>query len=258
MVAGLREQLGDAAVVELTAFIALANMNARGNVALGHRVRGLRGIVRPQAARRARPTLEGMTTARGDGPHDRRSVRRPSQPALHRRLRAARLGRRRRGHGAGDLAAVGRHRPGRTGRGGRSAGVPGADRQPAGAQPAADAGPPQGGLRRRVAARTAADGPGRRRRRRAGRERVDRDADGARDADADRAGRVRPARGLRPAVRRDRRGDRQVAGGGASDRAPGPLARRGAAAAGGGRPRPSSDERSSGSSPRCRPATCRG
>jgi alkylhydroperoxidase family enzyme len=35
MVAELREQLGDPAVVELTAFIALANMNSRGNVALG-------------------------------------------------------------------------------------------------------------------------------------------------------------------------------------------------------------------------------
>jgi len=35
MVAGLLEQLGEAAMVELTAFIALANMQARGNVALG-------------------------------------------------------------------------------------------------------------------------------------------------------------------------------------------------------------------------------
>ena len=35
LVAQLREQLGDAAVVELTAFVALANMNSRGNVALG-------------------------------------------------------------------------------------------------------------------------------------------------------------------------------------------------------------------------------
>lgn len=35
MVAELLEQLGEAALVELTAFIALANMNARGNVALG-------------------------------------------------------------------------------------------------------------------------------------------------------------------------------------------------------------------------------
>lgn len=35
MVAELLAQLGPAAMVELTAFIALANMNARGNVALG-------------------------------------------------------------------------------------------------------------------------------------------------------------------------------------------------------------------------------
>jgi hypothetical protein len=35
MVADLREQLGDAALVELTTVIALANMNSRGNVALG-------------------------------------------------------------------------------------------------------------------------------------------------------------------------------------------------------------------------------
>ncbi len=35
MVAELREQLGDAGTVELTAFIALANMNSRSNVALG-------------------------------------------------------------------------------------------------------------------------------------------------------------------------------------------------------------------------------
>jgi alkylhydroperoxidase family enzyme len=35
MVAGLLDQLGPAALVELTAYIALANMNSRGNVALG-------------------------------------------------------------------------------------------------------------------------------------------------------------------------------------------------------------------------------
>ncbi len=35
MVTELRAQIGDAAVVELTAFIGLANMNSRGNVALG-------------------------------------------------------------------------------------------------------------------------------------------------------------------------------------------------------------------------------
>ena len=35
MVAELLEQLGESALVELTAFVALANMNARGNLALG-------------------------------------------------------------------------------------------------------------------------------------------------------------------------------------------------------------------------------
>jgi alkylhydroperoxidase family enzyme len=35
LVSTLLEELGEAALVELTAFIALANMNARGNVALG-------------------------------------------------------------------------------------------------------------------------------------------------------------------------------------------------------------------------------
>jgi alkylhydroperoxidase family enzyme len=35
LVAELLDQLGEAALVELTAFIALANMNSRGNVALG-------------------------------------------------------------------------------------------------------------------------------------------------------------------------------------------------------------------------------
>jgi alkylhydroperoxidase family enzyme len=35
LVATLVDALGEAAVVELTAFIALANMNARSNVALG-------------------------------------------------------------------------------------------------------------------------------------------------------------------------------------------------------------------------------
>ncbi|MEO6701355.1 MAG: carboxymuconolactone decarboxylase family protein [Jatrophihabitantaceae bacterium] len=35
MVAELAKQIGNAAMVELTAFIALANLNARGNVALG-------------------------------------------------------------------------------------------------------------------------------------------------------------------------------------------------------------------------------
>ena len=40
MVAGLRAQLGDAATVELTAFIGLANLNARSNIALGIEAEG--------------------------------------------------------------------------------------------------------------------------------------------------------------------------------------------------------------------------
>ena len=75
-----------------------------------------------------------------------------------------------------DLGADG------TGRGARPAGLPGADRHPAGAQPAAHAGAPARGLRRRVAARAAADQPRRGRRRRARGERVDRDAHRAGDA----------------------------------------------------------------------------
>ena len=60
MVAELLAQLGDAAMVELTAFIALANMNARGNVALGIESEGyadsceLRPLAAPPAALRSK------------------------------------------------------------------------------------------------------------------------------------------------------------------------------------------------------------
>jgi len=59
MVAGLLEQLGEAAVVELTAFIALANMNARGNVALGIESEGFAAScdLKPPAT----PVLRSMT-----------------------------------------------------------------------------------------------------------------------------------------------------------------------------------------------------
>src|ERR1700726_2813870 len=50
------------------------------------------------------------------------------------------------------------------------------------------------------------------------------------------AGGVRAPRGLRDAVRRGRRGHREVRGHGAADRAPGPRARGGPAAAGAGEP----------------------
>ena len=184
------------------------------------------------ADERARRTRAGPT----HGPRHR-GVRRPPQPAVHRRLRDARLGRRRGGRPAGDLAAVGGRRP-RHGAG--PARVPGPDHHPPGADPAAYARPPQGVLRRPLAARAAADRARRGRGRRAGRQRLDGDAAGAGDAHADRAGGVRAARGVRPRVRRDRRRRRQEPGRGPPDRPPGPGARRRAPAARGRlrRPRP--------------------
>ena len=86
--------------------------------------------------------------------------------------------------------------------------------------------PPQGVLRRPLAARAAADRARRGRGRRAGRQRLDGDAAGAGDAHADRAGGVRAARGVRSGVRRDRRSRRQEPGRGPPDRAPGAGTRR--------------------------------
>jgi alkylhydroperoxidase family enzyme len=59
MVAGLRNQLGDAAVVELTAFIAVANLNSRGNVALGIESEGYADSceLKPLAARPVLPSV---------------------------------------------------------------------------------------------------------------------------------------------------------------------------------------------------------
>jgi alkylhydroperoxidase family enzyme len=58
MVADLLEQLGKAALVELTAFIALANMNARGNVALGIESEGYAACdLKPLAMRPDLPSL---------------------------------------------------------------------------------------------------------------------------------------------------------------------------------------------------------
>src|ERR1700761_2235893 len=59
MVAGLRKQLGDAAGGELTAFIAVANLNSRGNVALGIESEGYAEScdLKPLAAASAQPVL---------------------------------------------------------------------------------------------------------------------------------------------------------------------------------------------------------
>ena len=174
MVAHAARELGDAALVELTAYIALANMYTRSNVALGIEAEGYAASCDLRAARdpERRRTLARMsddpfvaTAACCSRSPTSCSARPPTPRTWCRRL-----------------VAVGRDRRGRPGRGARPPRIPGTDREPAGAQPAAHAGPPQGGLRRRVAARAAADHPGRGRGRRAGRERVHRDAHGAGDA----------------------------------------------------------------------------
>ena len=188
MSARLLEQLGPAALIELTTFIALANLYSRSNTALGIESQGF------SAACDLRP-LAAHTRA-----HERRPVCHPPQPAVHRRLRDARLRGRRRGRRAGDLAAVGRHRRGRPQRGARPSCVPRPDRHPAGAEPVAFGVPPAGGLHRGVVAGAAADQPRRRRRRRIRRERVDRDAHRAGNARPGRARGVRAARGLRRAL----------------------------------------------------------
>ena len=117
--------------------------------------------------------------------------------------------------------------------------------------------PPQGVLRRPLAARAAAHRARRGRGRRVGRQRLDGDAAGAGDADADRAGGVRAARGVR-------RGYDEIAE--AVDKSPAAVrqiahraraARRGPPAARGGLRRPRPATRSTRSSGRSKPATCR-
>ena len=246
MSAALLDELGAPALLELTSQDRRHEHDRPGQRRARHPLGGVLGVLRPAAA---------GGPVRGRSPrHDRRPVSRPPQPAVHRRLRDARLGRRRRRRGAGDLAAVGGGGPGG---GARPAGLPRADRHPSGAQPAAHRVAPTRGLRRGVAARTAAHQPGRRRGRRAGGERLHRDADRAGDPAADRARRPRAARGVRRAVRRDRRGRGQVERRGPADRAPRARARGRAAPADGGEPRRAAAGRRAvprGASP---PATCR-
>ncbi len=174
--------------------------------------------------------------------------------AVHRGLRDARLRGRRRGRGAGGVAPLAGGGP-RDGR--QPARLRGADRDPAGAQPDAHAQPASRGVRRTVAARAAAHRAGRRRRRGAVRVGVDGDARGDGVALADRARRVRAARGVRLRARRDRRGRRQEPRRRTPDRAPRPRARRRPGARSRRRPGPSTP-RSPGGSPRQRrPATSR-
>ena len=219
--ARLLEQLGAPAMVELTAWVGVRQHDHEVQHGAGDRGPGvLQGVHAAAGATVGRVRDVGMS--------EDETVRAPPQPAVHRRLRDARLRLRRRGRRPGDVAAVGRRRP----RGGaRPAGLPGPHRHPSGAEPVADPGPTAGGLRRRVAAGAAADEPRRRRRRRAGRERLDRDAHRARDPRSGGAGRVRAPRGVRDPLRRDRGGGRQVARRRPPDRPPGTRPRRRPAAA---------------------------
>ena len=182
--------------------------------------------------------------------HDRRPVRRPPQPALHRRLRDARLGRRRRGRRAGDLAAVGATVDQRAEvRDPRAYLVRIVTRQALNRLRTLAAA--ARGVRRRVAARAAADQP----------------RTWPRTSSSPRASRSRCSPCSRRSTPTERavfvlrevfdvpydeiaEARRQVPGRGAPDRAPGPGARRGAPAADGGRAAASSRRSSSGSSPR--------
>ena len=229
MVASLRDQIGDAALVELTAVIAFANFTTRPNVALGIESDGF------AAACGLKPLAE-RTGNRG-----RRTVVTVSDPFVEHRSLLFTVAYEMLGSAADAEDVVQeswlRWSERRPGRGARPAGLPGPHRHPAVTQQAALAVAAPGGLRRRVAPRAAPHLTRRRRGHRARRERLDRDAHRPRDVGAGRAGRLRAARGLRHAVRRDRRGDRQVAGRGPADRAPRQGARRGAATPHGGQAR---------------------
>ena len=107
MVAHLVDELGAPAVVELTQMVALENMRSRFNSAAGLQSQGYSDVCELPLAKPVVPSTSCRERSlRRDG-----RLRRPPQPALHGRLRDARLGRRRRGRAAGDVAAVGRRRP---------------------------------------------------------------------------------------------------------------------------------------------------
>lgn len=102
MSARLLDRLGVPALVELTAVIAFANLTTRAT----WRSASSRTASRKPASWNHWPSRRHDRELRR--PHDRRPVRHPPQPALHRRLRDARLRSRRGGRGAGGMAAVAR------------------------------------------------------------------------------------------------------------------------------------------------------
>ena len=213
MVAELRRELDDAALVELTMMVAVENVRSRFNSSLGLTSQGFKD-------RCEIPASHVVTTDLAAFDQHRRLL-------FTRGLPDARQRRRRRGRRAGHLAALVGRRP-RRGR--RPARLPGPDHHPARARPDGLGPRAAGELRRAVAARAAADrgrpgrlGPagararGRRRARRAG---VPGAAGGARDAVPGRAGGLRAPRGLRDVGRGGRRGARPLRGRRPADGAP--------------------------------------
>ena len=151
MVAGLRRELDDAELVELTMMVAVENVRSRFNSALGLTSQGFKD------------RCEIPARGAGDRPrgaHALAAFDRHRRLLFTRRLPDAGQRRRRRGRRPGHLAALVGGRPRRRR---RPAGLPGADHHPAGARPAGLGAGAAGDLRRPVAARAAAD------RRRAGR-----------------------------------------------------------------------------------------
>ena len=130
MSAALLDELGADGLIELTAKVGFMNLAARSNIALGissEHYADSCGLPPHRRPRRRAPRRR-----------ERGPVRHPPRPAVHRGLRDARVGGRRRGRAPGVLAQVGRGRPGR---GPAPAGLPGAGRDQDVARPAAHGGP---------------------------------------------------------------------------------------------------------------------
>ena len=145
--ARLLEQLGAPAMVELTAVVAFANLHHARQRRDGHRVPGVLAACELPLAQRSAGSVAGMS----DDPFVA-----PPQPAVHRRLRDARLRRRRRGRRPGDLAAVGRRS---TRRRCTTRAPTWSASSPVRRSTGCGRWPPARGVRRRVAAGAAADQP---------------------------------------------------------------------------------------------------
>ena len=105
MVASLLDHLGEEALVELTMMIAIENERARFNSAAGLQAQGYSDVCEVPL-----PGSRPCTPYRRAHEHGQqvrhRRLRRAPEPAVHRGVRDARLGGRRRGRAPGDVAAL--------------------------------------------------------------------------------------------------------------------------------------------------------